>query len=110
MPEVRLLAPVKATLVDDIVAADVPAGGYKFWIYRATEPEGSEPAGLNFRCPCGCGAMHGIAWRRYDGKPGGWTWDGNREAPTCTPSIQTYNNDGSPHWHGYLTQGEWRQA
>lgn len=30
-----------------------------------------------------------------------WDWDGNREAPTLTPSILC-NVSG---WHGYLTKG-----
>lgn len=109
MAEVRLPAPVKATLVDEIVGDGLPAGAWRFWRY-GNEPADAEPAGLNFLCPCGCGALHGIAWRRSDGKPGGWTWDGNRDAPTCSPSILAYNNDGSPHWHGYLKGGLWTQA
>lgn len=107
MGEVRLPGPVKATLVD--AATKAPAGGFRFWSY-GDEPEGTPPAGLNFRCPCGCGQLHGIAWRRKDGSPAGWTWDGSRQAPTCSPSIQSFNADGSKHWHGYLTAGEWRQA
>lgn len=30
-----------------------------------------------------------------------WTWDGNREAPTFTPSI----NCGDCGWHGYIENG-----
>lgn len=40
-------------------------------------------------------------------QPGGagavWTWDGNREAPTLTPSILHHS---TPEWHGYLTAGK----
>ncbi len=32
-----------------------------------------------------------------------WKWDGNRECPTLTPSI-----DCSCGWHGVITKGEMR--
>ena len=32
-----------------------------------------------------------------------WQWDGNREAPTLTPSILHHSN---PEWHGYLRGGQ----
>ena len=32
--------------------------------------------------------------------PGHWGWDGNREAPTITPSINVIGR-----WHGYLRVG-----
>lgn len=39
-----------------------------------------------------------------------WEWDGNREAPTLTPSILKWQLDKhgkrvGEHWHGYLTAG-----
>lgn len=109
MSEVRLSAPVRATLADDLFdGAGRQPGAFRFWVY-GNEPEGAPPAGLSFRCPCGCGSVFGIAWRRSDGKPGGWTWDGNRDAPTCDPSILGHGSDG-PHWHGYLRAGLWVQA
>lgn len=30
-----------------------------------------------------------------------WQWDGNREAPTLTPSVNVIG-----HWHGYLRVGK----
>ena len=33
--------------------------------------------------------------------PKSWSWDGNREAPTLSPSIQVLPN----RWHGYLRNG-----
>lgn len=37
-----------------------------------------------------------------------WTWDGNREAPTLTPSILHWGGGrGQPAtWHGYLRAGK----
>ncbi len=37
--------------------------------------------GLAFRCP-GCNMVHAV-----DVNPGGWTWDGNVDAPTFSPSV-----------------------
>lgn len=37
-----------------------------------------------------------------------WAWDGNREAPTLTPSILHHwdaGPEGAGEWHGYLTAG-----
>lgn len=39
-----------------------------------------------------------------------WGWNGNREAPTITPSILVYGGDGNggrtEYWHGFLTDGK----
>ena len=32
-----------------------------------------------------------------------WQWDGNRDAPTVTPSISI---KGEGEWHGYMTKGQ----
>lgn len=40
------------------------------------------------------------------GKPH-WTWNGNREAPSLTPSILVHPYPGwTDGWHGYLTDGK----
>lgn len=74
---------------------DVP-GAFKF--YRIAE----EIRGLNFICPCGCGAVLGVSF-----DPGRWTWDGNRDRPTVKPSIR--HMDGC-RWHGFLTAGEFLEC
>ncbi len=36
-----------------------------------------------------------------------WTWDGNKDAPTITPSIRVLGGSGQPDvWHGFLTAGK----
>lgn len=35
-------------------------------------------------------------------------WDGNREKPTLSPSIQVNFGDGLMGWHGFLINGELR--
>lgn len=47
-----------------------------------------------------------IADQVLPGKPH-WAWNGNREAPTLTPSILVHAYEGwSTGWHGYLTDGK----
>ncbi len=39
-----------------------------------------------------------------------WQWDGNREAPTLSPSVLIYSGDGNggrkERWHGWLRAGK----
>jgi hypothetical protein len=86
---------VKAVRVEHHPAAP---GEFKFWRQAGAESEG----GLHFGCPCGCGALLGIGFG-----PNGWAWDGNRDKPTVTPSIQHMNGC---KWHGFLTAGEFRSC
>jgi hypothetical protein len=35
-----------------------------------------------------------------------WIWDGNKDAPTLSPSILVHGHKGKPdQWHGYLRAG-----
>jgi len=110
MAEVRLPAPVKAVLVDgadDRMDADdrvaIP-GAFWFVTYQG------ELAGMIYVCPCGCRRQGYLRFRGAPRPPEeadrpSWEWDGNREAPTLSPSV--LHRD---HWHGYLRAGMWVQA
>lgn len=55
---------------------------------------------LEFLCP-GCqeiggSGLHLLPVTPCEGRPS-WTWDGNLEAPTVSPSILTRYNDGVCH-------------
>lgn len=104
MAEVRLSAPVKATLVtkDHFHANRDLAPGTFAW-------NGEPPAGIWSVCPCGCGSRTMLPVHADVGGRG-WGWDGNREQPTLSPSIFHYNGPNDPHWHGYLRVGMWEQA
>jgi hypothetical protein len=111
-----------AVHVDDIIH-DSNAGGSFRWttLYQV---EGG-PYGMTFRCPCGCGAMHGVGFDNRPSDWGGeaekkqprWHWDGNKEKPTLTPSLglrkcrddQTVGADGY-HWHGFLRAGVFEEC
>ena len=46
-----------------------------------------------------------ISENAMPGKPH-WQWDGNKEAPTLSPSILVYPAEGfTDGWHGYLRNG-----
>jgi hypothetical protein len=94
--------PLKAALVDDINAGNLPPGAIAFI------PK-DEPEFLMFRCPCGCGLPGSL---RLKGEYS-WEWNGSQEAPTCRPSVGFYGHNQRSeghHWHGWLTDGEWRLA
>ena len=39
--------------------------------------------------------------------PKKWDWDGNKDAPTLSPSILIRGKDGQPDlWHGFLRNGK----
>lgn len=64
-------------------------------------------AGIIFMCPCGCGEEGRIRFsnpsdpEREENYPT-WTWNGDKDNPSLTPSIDRKNTCG---WHGYLTNG-----
>ena len=72
--------------------------------------DGTLDVELLFGCPCGCGALRAVNIKPYGETHSLWSWDGNRETPTLSPSILIYqlNDSGErigEHWHGFLTAG-----
>lgn len=69
---------------------------------------------FSFKCPkyghaCGMLVIAGRTKQKRDpkGANGGsaqWEWDGNREAPTFSPSINC-GTEKRPCWHGYIRAG-----
>jgi hypothetical protein len=62
---------------------------------------------LFYICPCGCGEHLSLPvkigpW--VQGASPCWGWDGNRDAPTLTPSIRRLNGC---RYHGHLQAGVW---
>lgn len=57
------------------------------------------PVGMLLKCP-GCGRASGMDFKPRPSPS--WKWNGNRENPTLTPSI---NCVGCCQWHGWLSQG-----
>lgn len=106
MAEVRLPAPVKATFVPDmeipLPTGGAAAGAFEFYLNYGDPPDAA-PKGMIYVCPCGCGETGALAFRPAPSPS--WEWDGNREAPTLSPSVHHVG-----HWHGYLRGGFWVQA
>lgn len=94
-------APIK--FVQDI-DGDGLAPGSAEWAVMYSGP--SKVAGLLFICPCGCGSLGFLSIRKIDEHPS-WVWNGDREKPTMTPSIQKTT---PCRWHGYLTDGVFRSV
>jgi len=84
------------------------AGSFNFTT-GLSDPEDAPPRGLHFICPCGCGAHGAVQFRAnaYDQSHPSWEWDGNRESPTLSPSIQRTTDC---RWHGWLRDGFWVSA
>ncbi len=83
---------------------DAPVPGAFWWL-------GDPPRRLHFVCPCGCGDIGGIAVAKdladRDGNHPIWTWNGDEDKPTTTPSILF---TAGCKWHGYLTDGVFRSC
>ncbi len=78
--------------------------------FLGTDAEG-RPKWLVFPCqrPGQPGEQCQIALRpsQHNAVGASWAWDGNRDAPTITPSIDCSRVCG---WHGWLTAGQFRTA
>jgi len=92
----------------DVWPDDVPVGTFDIYL-GGTEGYPASTAHILFVCPNGkrCGVMLGP---QHVGRPAPdkqviWGWDGNREYPTITPSINCVGGCG---WHGHITSGEFR--
>lgn len=95
MAEVRLAAPVPATIVAD--AYDGPPGAVEF--------RGEPPTAVFYACPCGCGTVGYLRLRPPESPRPSWAWNGDRQRPTLHPSIHHVG-----HWHGWLRDGVFVQA
>lgn len=94
-------------------ANGIPAGHWHFYTQYGDETKA--PAGILFGCPCGCGTLHSVGFDTHESQRPRWHWDGNRESPTLTPSINILQHDDAgnrigEHWHGFLTTGEFRSC
>jgi len=100
--------PVRATFVEDVEPEDgsvVAPGSWSFY-KNYGDADGAPPAGMLYACPCGCGQVGALAFRKPDGQPRpSWIWNGSRDAPTLEPSVHHID-----HWHGWLRNGEWTVA
>lgn len=80
---------------------DLPAGSIHF-----TSDTQGEICAIDFVCPCGCGAVGCLPTRKGFGGSS-WSWDGDKEKPTLSPSVL---RTAGCKWHGYLKKGIWEQC
>lgn len=98
-----------AVLISDVFDNALTAKPGSFEFFEQRERPGVA-AGIIFLCPCGCkdtGSVKFDVVPRVPGDDQRWRWNGNREKPTLTPSI---NKTWGCRWHGYLTDGEFREC
>lgn len=101
------MKPVQATHIDDKEEFRERriAGSFRISAPMLDEPDGHFT--FWYCCPCGCGAIGplsvGVNFKPADIPS--WQWNGSVMTPDLKPSI---NHKG--HWHGYLTDGVWRDA
>lgn len=56
---------------------------------------------------CGGTGLHAVPIKPAVNSVGnGWTWDGNEEAPTLSPSIHCDPTKGGCGYHGYIRAGK----
>jgi len=91
---------VKGKLVDSLFTRTPDPGDFQFYKESATS---DAIGGMMFSCPCGCGAVIGVNLSPNTGNGPPWNWDGNKEAPTITPSVR--HLDGCK-WQGWIKNGE----
>lgn len=61
--------------------------------------------GYRMNCP-GCGLHHVIFSEKSDGVPSPWTFNGDLEKPTVTPSLKVTMGDDNPYCcHFVITDG-----
>lgn len=99
MSEIRT-QPVVATLVDDIDEVKATPGAFEFYVSSSSD---GKPVGMIYSCPCGCGGIRALDFKPRSSPS--WQWDGNRDAPTLTPSVHWVG-----HWHGFLRNGVWESC
>lgn len=86
------------------------------WGYLIQETIMGEPVGsklyslrtdgqhiLLFHCP-GCGRTHPYHAENHPGRPR-WSWNGDGDKPTFTPSLLVYASETTPRCHLFLTNG-----
>lgn len=91
----------------------VPAGHFELFAMDDDVPDGawalqdfeSGVTHFNFVCPCGCRGFSALPLDKdRNDSNHSWAWDGNREAPTLSPSIFRAHSCG---WHGFFRAGVW---
>lgn len=91
---------IQGKRVDEFNADTMAVPGNFIW-YGPEFPE-KLPERLSFVCPCGCGAIGGVAVGGDSSKHPIWQWNNDLNKPTVEPSIRFI---GGCEWHGYLTDG-----
>lgn len=63
---------------------------------------GESGSHLSMWCP-GCDDLHAVRIG-----PNGWTWNGDHERPTFSPSILVTGGPDDARCHSYIREGQWQ--
>lgn len=80
------------------------SSGIRIEDYRVDEP-GRERRRCYFPCPLRPGRDCHVLLKPWPILAPTWDWDGNREKPTLSPSINC-NGNGCCGWHGFIQAGQ----
>lgn len=96
-----------------VIASNIPADHAPDapgeWAIHRTDETGNVQ--IRFGCPLRHGQSCGVNIKPHSSDAKGvpsWTWDGDVESPTLTPSINCINDVPNSYgcgWHGFLTKG-----
>lgn len=95
----------------NVTGAPVPAGHWRFYQYWWDQD--GDPTGIEYGCPCGCGALFTVPFDSEIPDEMVWNWNGETESVSVSPAIRIEQlNDNresiGTHWHGELVDGEFR--
>lgn len=73
--------------------------------FHVSAPDSDGELSFYYCCPCGCERIAplnaGNNFKPADGPS--WNWNGSLSQATLHPSVHHVG-----HWHGWLTDGEWK--
>lgn len=101
---------------DGFRLVDTSAGVH---IVKGVEPQA--PAFFSFECPRGkgmCSYLRIAGGPADDGNHPKWTWNGSRDRPTITPSVNCLSHNPTKleeryagcGWHGFIVDGVCKDA
>lgn len=93
-----------ASLYGDMRPNPMPPAG-SFFI---SEYEGDGQV-IEYICPCGCGKANMVTLYLDNcrSEQHGWKWNGDRDRPTLSPSLQQYT---ACRWHGHIRNGVFEEC
>jgi hypothetical protein len=96
------------SFIVDKIDNGAPAGAIEVRRYHWIPGREDEIAGIQHSCPCGCGLL---SWLPFNPEHG-WTPEQTTDLTKLTlkPSIGMFAGQNPYHWHGFLTDGVFKEC